>query len=88
MRRQKAQNRIRPWAVALWLVVWELASLYIGQEILLVSPVSVLRRLCDLALRPDFWSSIAFSFSGSSEAFCWLPSSAPCWPAWRAPSPF
>ena len=62
MRRQKAQNRIRPWAVALWLVVWELASLYIGQEILLVSPVSVLRRLCDLALRPDFWSSIAFSF--------------------------
>ena len=81
MRRQKAQNRIRPWAVALWLVVWELASLYIGQEILLVSPVSVLRRLCDLALRPDFWS-------GLSEAFCWLPSLAPCWPAWRAPSPF
>ena len=44
------QNRIRLWAVVLWLMVWELASLYIGQEILLVSPVSVLRRLCGLAL--------------------------------------
>lgn len=56
------QNRIRLWAVVLWLMVWELASLYIGQEILLVSPVSVLRRLCGLALLPDFWASIAFSF--------------------------
>lgn len=56
------QNRIRLWAVVLWLMVWELASLYIGQEILLVSPVSVLRRLYGLALLPDFWASIAFSF--------------------------
>lgn len=61
--------RLRPWAVAVWLVVWELASLYIGQEILLVSPVSVLIRLFQLATgngdpasAAGFWSAIAFSF--------------------------
>lgn len=48
--------------MAVWLAVWELASLYIGQEILLVSPVSVLRRLTVLAVQSDFWGSIAFSF--------------------------
>lgn len=61
-KKQTADNRLRPWAIAVWLAVWELASLYIGQEILLVSPVSVLRRLAALAVQPDFWSSIAFSF--------------------------
>ena len=61
-KKQTADNRLRPWAVAVWLAVWELASLYIGQEILLVSPVSVLRRLTVLAVQSDFWGSIAFSF--------------------------
>ena len=61
-KKQTADNRLRPWAVAVWLAVWELASLYIGQEILLVSPVSVLRRLTTLAVQSDFWGSIAFSF--------------------------
>ena len=48
----KAGNRkresIRLWAVALWLVLWQLLSLKIGQEILLVSPASVAFRLAEL----------------------------------------
>ena len=44
----KKSRRIRLWAVLVWLLVWELASLSIGQEILLVSPVSVLLRLLKL----------------------------------------
>ena len=62
-------SRIRPWAVAVWLVIWQLVSMYIGQEILLVSPVSVLIRLFQLmfGLGPgtsasDFWSCTAYSF--------------------------
>lgn len=65
----RTQGRIRPWAVIVWLAVWELASLYIGQEILLVSPVSVAKRLWELlsgagsaAAAADFWRSVAFSF--------------------------
>ena len=67
-KKQTADNRLRPWAVAVWLAVWELASLYIGQEILLVSPVSVLRRLTVLAVQSDFWGSIAFSLLASLSA--------------------
>ena len=44
-----------------WLLVWQGVSQVLGQEILLVSPVSVLRRLLELAVTADFWSSIAFS---------------------------
>ena len=43
------------------LLVWQGVSQVLGQEILLVSPVSVLRRLLELAVTADFWSSIAFS---------------------------
>ena len=52
-RSDKKKRKIKIWAVAFWLLV--------GQEILLVSPVSVLRRLLELAVTADFWSSIAFS---------------------------
>ncbi len=65
----RSKRGLRPWAIAFWLAVWELTSLYIGQEILLVSPVSVLRRLAELATGAgdpkaalDFWASIASSF--------------------------
>ncbi len=63
------KGRIRLWAVTVWLILWELVSLYIGQEILLVSPVSVLKRLLELMsgngswqAAADFWGSIASSF--------------------------
>ena len=48
-------------AAAVWLVVWQLGAAAIGQEILLVSPVSVLKRWAELAKTADFWRRIAFS---------------------------
>lgn len=61
--KQKTPRRgVRLWAVAVWVIVWQLASMALGQEILLVSPVSVLLRLGELAPHWDFWSAIAFSF--------------------------
>lgn len=58
----KKKNRtIRLWAVAVWLLVWQAVSTSIGQEILLVSPVVVLRRLTQLIQETSFWQSIGFS---------------------------
>lgn len=54
---------IKIWAVVFWLIVWEIMARYIGQEILLVSPVTVLLTFFKLALTPAFWNSILFSFS-------------------------
>jgi len=50
-------------AVLFWLAVWQAASVVIGQEILLVSPVSVLRRLFFLVQEVPFWKAVGFSFS-------------------------
>ena len=49
-------------AVFFWITIWQFASMYLGQEILLASPVSVIRRLGQLIVTADFWRSIGFSF--------------------------
>lgn len=59
---QKKKSGIRIWAVALWLVVWQIASVIIGQDIFLVSPVRVVARLFSLAVTKEFWLSVIFSF--------------------------
>lgn len=48
-------------AVIFWIAVWQAASEAIGQEILLVSPVAVFVRLCELLMQADFWHSVGFS---------------------------
>ena len=66
---ENSRGSLRLWAAAVWLLAWELLSIYIGQEILLVSPVSVLIRLLEFitgggqpAAAAQFWSAAAFSF--------------------------
>lgn len=58
----KGRGTVRLWSVLLWLVIWEVAAVAIGQDILLVSPVAVLRRLSELVLAGSFWRSVLFSF--------------------------
>lgn len=58
---KKKKRTIRLWAVAVWLLVWQAVSAWIGQEILLVSPVVVFRRLTELVREAGFWQSIGFS---------------------------
>lgn len=53
---------IRILAAGFWIFVWQLASMQLKQEILLASPVSVLKRLSELVFTLDFWQSIGFSF--------------------------
>ena len=40
--------------VAFWLIVWQVASMAIAQEVLLVSPVAVAMRLAELVQTVDF----------------------------------
>ena len=55
------RNPIRPWAVAVWLLVWQVASMAPGQELLLPSPLAALRRLGELALTEPFWRAVGWS---------------------------
>lgn len=57
----KKNRKIKLWAVLFWLLVWEIASLWLGQEILLVSPVAVLKRLGSFIFEASFWKTICFS---------------------------
>ena len=47
---------------AVWIIIWQLVSMWLKQEILLVSPVSVIKRLTELIMMEEFWKSVVFSF--------------------------
>lgn len=49
-------------ALAFWLLVWQGASEFVGQEILLVSPARVLREVGVLCITGEFWLSLLASF--------------------------
>ena len=49
-------------AIFFWLGLWQLLSMKLGQEILLVSPVSAIKRLLELSQESFFWISIKNSF--------------------------
>lgn len=58
----KPRRRIRLWAVAVWLLLWQLGAMALNQKILLVSPVQVLLRLGELLPQGGFWGAVGFSF--------------------------
>jgi len=66
MRKQAIPNRIRPWAVLVWLLVWQAASMIFARlwphgHLLLASPVDALRCLVELAGTTVFWNTVAVS---------------------------
>lgn len=65
----KKKKKMRLWAVIFWLLIWEAASIAIGQEILLVSPVDVLIRLGELVVTAEFWQSVGFSIAKIAGGF-------------------
>ena len=67
----RKNSKIKLWAAAVWLIVWQFASTSIGQEILLVSPVTVIERLFELVRTAGFWQSLEVPFCGSWPDFCW-----------------
>jgi len=56
-------------AVAAALVLWQLAAVLIGEEILLVSPLKVAVRLSELVFETEFWGAVLFSFKRITLGF-------------------
>ena len=60
------KNGLRLWAVAFWLLAWQLgamalAAAYPHGELLLASPLASLRRLGELAATSAFWRAVGWS---------------------------
>lgn len=55
------KEHVRVWAVAVWLVVWQLAAMALGQRLLLPSPAEVLACLGRLALTGAYWLAVGRS---------------------------
>lgn len=43
------------------LLVWQMAAMWMQEELLLVSPVKVVKRLMSLCIEYEFWESVSFS---------------------------
>ena len=56
-------------AVATAVLLWQLAAVTIGEEVLLVSPFKVLLRLSELIFEAEFWGTILFSFKRITLGF-------------------
>lgn len=56
-------------AVIFWLVFWQMASISIGHEVLLPSPLSVLKSITNLFVEIGFWSAILGSMIRISIGF-------------------
>ena len=55
----RGRPKLRLWAVVFWLAVWQIGSMAIDEQIILVSPVRVLLRLCELLPTAGFWTAVA-----------------------------
>ena len=60
--KKEKQRKTKRWPIVFWLMIWQAASVFVGQEILLASPVSVVRKLFELSFTGNFWQSVGFSF--------------------------
>ena len=49
------------WAAVFWLIVWQFASMLLGNDLLLPSPIAVLVEMCRLLFTLHFWSVSAAS---------------------------
>ena len=50
-------------AVVFTLILWQIASMVLDKEILLVSPIKVIIQLSELIFLKDFWKAVIFSLS-------------------------
>lgn len=56
------KKKIPLWSILFWLLIWQLVSMALASDILLVSPVKVLACLGHLIFTYDFWKAIGFTF--------------------------
>ena len=56
-------------SAAFAVLLWQLLAMKIGTEMLLASPVDVVKRLLTIWREPDFWRTVFFSFGRISAGF-------------------
>jgi len=66
---KRAQFLQKMLAIAVWLLIWQLVSLNISQEMLLASPASVAKTLFQLFAEPSFWQRVLFSLMRVAYGF-------------------
>lgn len=59
----------KPLILCLWLLIWQLAAVFIHNSIMLVGPVEALQALWALLPSADFWRSVMGSFGRISTGF-------------------
>lgn len=52
---------IKAGVIVAWLLLWQLMAVMVDSEFLFPSPVSVIKRLSELAVTADFWKAAAYS---------------------------
>lgn len=64
MRNKNQAKKAAGWAAVglFWLIVWQLAYYGVGRDLLLASPIAVLKRLGELVVTEKFWRIIGTSF--------------------------
>lgn len=53
----------RALALLLWLVIWQLASVWVGQQLILVSPLSAVTKLFEMMRTAQFYQAVLGSFA-------------------------
>lgn len=47
--------------ILIWLLLWQLSAIIVGSNFLFPSPITVVKRLVELAMTADFWKAAVFS---------------------------
>lgn len=61
-RSKENKNKIPVWSVLVWLAIWEIVALCLKSDILLVSPIKVIRCLGEMIVTLPFWKAVGFTF--------------------------
>ncbi len=56
-------------AIAFWIIIWEALAVFINSTLIIASPLQTAKTLLSLAVQPDFWVSIGFSFLRITAGF-------------------
>ena len=58
---KKKKAAIRIWAILIWLVIWQIAAMAADMPIFFVTPLEVIKRLGELIITAEFWTSALYT---------------------------
>lgn len=70
MTKNKKEIIIKILVILFWIIIWQLISNKINQELLLASPLNVLKQIIYLIFEKNFWERVFFSYINITLGFC------------------